>query len=105
MAFKLNPLTGRLDITNNSSSSGVTRVGSTTDKSITRWLGNNANTIQGSLASVQDGGAVQASGFVGTKDITTAVELPNNHYMVATGLTIELTGSVTVGTDSELVLI
>lgn len=105
--FKFNVFTGTLDIVNRTSTggSGVTRVGTTNDRHITIWAGNSSDTIEDSKASIQEGGAIDAQGFVGRKEIDDAVVIPDKHYMIATGITIMVTGSITISTDSELVLI
>ena len=107
MAWKFNPFTGNLDYyTSGGSGSGdVVGPASATDNAIARYDGTTGKLIQNSLAIVQDGGAIQTMGFVGEKEITEAVEIPPKHYMIATGLTIMSSGSISIGSDSELVLI
>lgn len=106
MAYKLNVFSGTLDIVGKSGSgNGVTRVGSTNDRRITIWAGNSSDTIQNSNASVQEGGAVQAQAFVGRKEINEAILIPSKHYMLASGVTIMANGSITVESDSELLII
>lgn len=104
MGFKLNVFTGTFDLVG-TSGSGVARVGPTSDKRITRWSGVDSDTIQDSNAEVQDGGSVQAQGYVGRKEINDQVILPSKHYMISSGLTIMNNGSIVIGTDSELILI
>jgi hypothetical protein len=107
MGYKLNVFTGTLDLVGSSSSGsgGVTRVGPTNDRRITIWAGNSSDTVQNSKAEVQEGGAVQAQAFVGRKEIDDAVSIPSKHYMISSGITIMPTGSVTVDSDSELLII
>ncbi|MFO0006541.1 MAG: hypothetical protein ACK559_36030, partial [bacterium] len=69
------------------------------------WVGTNADTVQGSKAIVQDGGAVQAQAFVGLKNVTDAVNLPVSSYAISTGVVIQDTGSVTIDEDSQLIII
>jgi len=102
MPLRFNPITSQLDLV---SSGGVTGPIVSTDKAIARYDGATGTIIQNSSAILQDGGAVQTQGFVGKKEIDDAVVIPNKHYMVATGLTITTTGSIQIGSDSELVLI
>lgn len=102
MPLKFNPLTAQLDLVDGA---GVTGPSSSTDNAIARYDGITGTIIKNSSAIVQDGGAVQTQGFVGKKEIDDAVVIPNKHYMVATGLTITTTGSIQIGSDSELVLI
>jgi len=101
MPWKFNPLTGTLDFYQR----GVQGPTTSTDNAITTWDGTTGQLVQSSNASVQDGGAVQAQGFVGRKEIDDAVVIPDKHYMVATGIIITSTGSIQIGSDSELMLI
>ena len=102
MPLRFNPITSQLDLVGNA---GVTGPAVSTDNAIARYDGVTGTIIKNSSAIVQDGGAVQTQGFVGKKEIDDAVVIPNKHYMVATGLTITSTGSIQIGSDSELVLI
>jgi hypothetical protein len=104
MSFQFNPITGMLDLVGDSGGD-VIGPNSATDNAIVRYDGITGKLIQNSLALVQDGGAAQAQGYVGRKEINDAVVLPSKHYMIATGLTIMTSGSITIGSDSELVLI
>jgi hypothetical protein len=106
MGYKLNVFTGTLDVVGKSAGSGgVARVGPTNDRRITIWAGNSSDSIQNSRAEVQEGGAVQAQAFVGRKEIDGPVSIPSKHYMISSGITIMSTGSVTVDSDSELLII
>ena len=102
MPLRFNPLTSQLDLVG---SPGITGPNSSTDKAITRWNGTSGSIVQDSKALVQDGGAVQAQSFVGRKEIDDAVAIPQKHYMVASGLTIMNTGSISISQDSELILL
>ena len=102
MPLKFNPLTSQLDLVG---ASGVTGPVTSTDNAIARYDGTTGQVIQNSSALLQDGGAIQTQGFVGKKEIDDAIVIPDKHYMVATGLTITATGSIQIGSDSELVLI
>lgn len=105
MPYRFNPFTCNLDFYKAGSGSGVSRVGNTNDRRITIWSGNNSDTIQNSNAEVQVGGAVQAQGFVGRKEIDAAVLIPSKHYMISSGVTIMTGGSITIESDSEMIII
>ena len=106
MAFKFNPITGTLDLVNASGTgSGVTRVGSTVDKSISRWSGNDSDTIQGSKTLVQDGGGIEAQGFITNRLITDTITIGSDQVMVSSGFSIELTGELVIEADGELVIV
>lgn len=102
MPLRFNPVTSQLDLVNGA---GVTGPVVSTDNAIARYNGTTGSIIKNSSAILQDGGAIQTQGFVGKKEIDDAVVIPNKHYMIATGLTITTTGSIQIGSDSELVLI
>jgi hypothetical protein len=106
MAYKFNPTTGKLDYYNSGSGTGdVVGPSGATDKAIARYDSTTGKLIQDSKAYVQDGGGVQAQAFIGKKEITDAVDIPSKHYMIASGITITNTGSITISSDSELILI
>lgn len=86
--------------------SGVTGVPPTDIDAIARWNDTTGTSIKNSPnTAVQDGGGIQAMGFIGAKEIIAAVVIPDKSYMIATGLTVMITGSISIGSDSELVLI
>ena len=101
MGFKFNPFTGTLDLVEG----GVSRVGNTNDKRIVRWKNNNSDTIENSLALVQDGGSVVAQGFITKKLITDTILIESNNVMVTSGFSIELDGELIIESDGELVLV
>jgi len=106
MPYKFNPTTGKLDYYNSGAGTGdVVGPSGATDEAIARYDGTTGKLIQNSKAILQDGGAIQTQGYVGRKEINDAVVLPSKHYMIATGITITNTGSITIGSDSELLLI
>lgn len=83
----------------------VTGPASSTDNAIARYDGTTGKIIQNSKAILQDSGSIEASSFVGNKEITEAIVIPVKNYMIASGLTITLTGSITISSDSDLLLI
>jgi len=108
MPFKLNPITGNLDLVNSSSggSGGVTGVPPTTSQAIARWVDTGGTTIEDSPGTfVQDGGAIQASGFLTNRSITTQVIIPSLYSWIAPELEIELSGSIFIEPDGELIII
>jgi len=100
---KIGPLDS--DWTELGSAGAVTRVGSTNDRRIAIWDGDDLDTIKNSKAEVQIGGAIQAQSFVGRKEIDDIVLIPSKHYVISSGITIMPTGSVTIDVDSELIII
>lgn len=106
MPFRFNPFTGTLDLVNSAGSgSGVTRIGATTDKSITRWIGTSADTVQGSKTLLQDGGGIEAQGFVTRTLITDQITIGSQQVMVSGGFSVEPTGELVIETDGELIIV
>ena len=107
MAYKtiLNFYTGELQLVN-SSSSGVVGIPPTTIDAIARWADTTGTTIKDSPGTfIQDGGAIQASGFMGNRSITTLVHIPSEYYMEAAELEIELSGAIEIEPDGELIIL
>lgn len=106
MGYKFNIFTGTLDITGSSSGSGnVTGIPPTTDKAIARWFGTGGDTIQDSKTVVQDGGAIEAQGFITHRSITDLVVIPPGESWIAPSLELELTGSIELEPDGELIIV
>jgi hypothetical protein len=63
-----------------------------------------SDNVQDAIAELATG-ASGPQAFVGQKEITTAVVLPPKTYLIATGLVITATGSISIGQDSDLLLI
>lgn len=108
MGYKFNIFTGTLDIVGSSGggSGNVTGIPPTTIDAIARWADITGTTIKDSPNTlVQDGGSVEASGFIGNRSITTLVHIPAEYYMIASELEIELTGSIEIESDAELIIL
>jgi hypothetical protein len=106
MPYRFNIFTGTLDITGSSSSSGtVTGIPPTTITAIARWADTTGTTIENSLALIQDGGAIQASGFLTNRSVTTLISIPSEFSMIAPELELELTGEIDIEADGELIII
>ena len=107
MAYKFNVFTGTLDIVGSSSSGGgVTGIPPTDIDAIARWADTTGTTIKNSPGTyIQDGGAIQASGFMGNRSITTLVHIPAEYYMVAAELELEPSGNIEIEPDAELIIL
>lgn len=101
MAFKFNPITAALEL----ASQGISRFGSTIDKSITRWNGNNNDSVQGSITLVQDSGAIEAQAFITNKLIIDTVTVNASQVMITSEFIIEPTGELIIEADGEVVLV
>lgn len=106
MPFKLNPLTGQLDLVNSSSSGSgnVTGVPPTDVNAIARWDDTTGTTIKNSKASVQDGGAIQTQGILQKRDIVDDVTVPDNYVWIDQDINVT-TGNVTLQGDGEITLV
>lgn len=108
MPYKFNPFTSNLDYYQSSSSGSgnVNGIPPTDINAIARWADTTGTTIKNSPGTdVQDGGAIQASGFVGNRSVTTVVTIPSEYYMVTSGLELEVTGSIELEIDGELIIL
>jgi len=107
MPFKLNPLTGQLDLVGSAATGSVTGIPPTTPGSIARWVDTGGTTIQNSPnTNVQDGGAIESSGFIMQNHMTTTVEVKSGETMVvASYLDLDTGATLIIDGDGELVII
>jgi hypothetical protein len=108
MPFKLNPITGLLDLVNATSSGtgNVTGIPPTTVGAIAQWADTTGTTIQNSPGTfVQAGGAIQANAFMTQRNITTDMFVPSGYSWIAPELELEPTGSIELEADGELVIL
>lgn len=106
MGFKFNIFTGTLDLVNpTASGTGVVGIAPSTDKAIPRWQGTGANTIQDSKAIIQDGGAIQAQGFITKRIIDDVIQIPSGHSLVFPSIELSDTGSIEIDDDGELIIV
>lgn len=88
------------------STGNVSGVPPTDVNAIARWDNTSGTVIKNSPNTyVQDGGAIQASGFITTRSVTTLVVVPSGDSMIAPNLEIELSGSLEIEPDGELIII
>jgi len=104
MPFVFNPLTGSLDLVN-APGGDVFGPSSSTDNAIARFNGTTGKLIQNSKATVQDGGAVVAQGFITNRIITDLVTIPSNHVMITSSFSIESGGELVIESDAEVVIV
>jgi hypothetical protein len=107
VGFKLNVLTGQLDLVNSSSGSGnVTGVPPTDINAIARWDDTTGTTIKNSPGTyIQDSGAIVAQAHITNTIITGEVTIDSDHVMITSGFTIEPTGELVIESDGELVVV
>jgi len=107
MSYRLNIFTGTLDITGTSGSGtgNVTGLPPTTVTAIARWEDTTGTTIENSLALVQDGGAIEAQGFITMRSVINLVIVNSGESWIAPEMEIELTGSIEIEPDAEMIII
>lgn len=107
MPFKLNPITGQLDLVNSSSSGSgnVTGIPPTDINAIARWDDTTATTIKNSLTLIQDGGGIEAQAFITRRRVTDAVVVHTDQTWIAPSLTLEITGSIVIEPDGEVIIV
>lgn len=107
MSFKFNPLTSQLDLVGSTSSSSGDVVGpaSATDKAITRYNSTTGKLIQDSKTVLQDGGALEAQGFLTRRSITDNITIPSGESWIAPSIELELLGSIDIEENGEIIII
>lgn len=109
MPFKLNPLTGQLDLVNPSISPGsgnVTGFPPTDIGAIARWADTAGTEIENSAGTfVQDSGAIQMQASLSDRVITGQVDIPTDYSMLASNVIIETTGQIIINVDAELLIL
>jgi len=106
----LNPFTGFLELVGTSGGGGGGNVSgpspaSSTDHAIARWDGTTGRLLEDSLTDLQDGGAIEAQGFITRRAVTDLVVVPSGESWIAPDLSVELGGSIELELDSELIIV
>lgn len=92
--------------TSGGGSGNVSGVPPTDIDAIARWDDTTGTTIKNSAGTlVQDGGAIQASGFITNRIVTTLISVPSNYSWIAPELQLELSGSIEIESDGELIIL
>jgi len=107
MGYKFNIFTGTLDIagTSGGGTGNVTGVPPTTITAIARWADTTGTTIENSLATIQDSGAIESQGFITNRNIFGTVTVNATESWIAPALTIEPGGNIIIYPGGELILI
>jgi hypothetical protein len=107
MPYRLKIFTGTLDIvgTSGSGSGNVTGIPPTTPTAIARWVDTGATEIENSLSLVQDGGAIESQGFITIRSVTNPVIVNPGESWIAPEMEIELSGSIQIEPDGEMIII
>lgn len=101
MPLKFNPVTSQLDLVGN----GVQGPAVSTDNAISRYDGVSGQIIQNSLAILQDGGAIEGQGFITRRAVTDNVVVGVGQTWLAPHLELEVTGSIDIEIDGEVVIL
>jgi hypothetical protein len=87
-------------------SGNVIGPGSSTDKAIVRWDGTTGTYIQDSPGTyVQDGGAVEAQGFITKRVIDTNVTVPGGYTWIAPNIELDVGGSIVIDPNGQLLIV
>lgn len=105
MPYRFNPFSLTLDFYLNPGTGDVTGPGSSTDKAIARFNGTTGKIIQDSKTIVQDGGAIEAQGFISRRSITDVVTVNTKETWIMSGIELELTGAIQLEPDAEIVIV
>lgn len=104
--MRFNPVTAQLEVVETNSSSGsVSGIPPTTYTAIARWADTTATTIENSLTLLQDGGGIEAQGFITRRSVTNHVDVNSGESWVAPSLIIEVGGSITIQPDAEIIVV
>lgn len=108
MPFKLNPITGQLDLVNATvtGTGNVTGLPPTTLRAIARWADITGTTIENSPGTlVQDGGAIEAQGFITNRNVSGTVTVNTGESWIAPSLQILGGGVIILNPDAQLIII
>lgn len=83
----------------------VSGPGSSTDKAIARWNGITGEFLNDSKTKVQDSGAIEAQAFITRRNVTDAVTVGAGQTWVSPSIVVELTGSIVVDADGEIIIV
>lgn len=107
MGYKFNVFTGTLDLVGSSSSGSgnVTGVPPTDIRAIARWADTTGTTIENSPATlVQDGGGIEAQGFITNRQILNDITIPDKFVMTSTDVEL-VSGDLILEGDGTLLLL
>lgn len=107
MPFKINPITGNLDLVGSAGGGSGNVIGETptTVNAIARWDDISGTSIKDSSTVIQDSGAIQAQGYITRRAVTGLVVIPSGTSWIAPSLELELTGSIELELDAELIIV
>lgn len=107
ITYIFNPFTGNLDAINTGtpgSGNVINTTGIGTNDAIAIFDIDGYH-IKNSLTKIQDGGAIEAQGFITRRSVTALVTIPSGMSWVAPSLELELTGSIELELNSELIIV
>lgn len=107
ITYIFNPFTGNLDAINTGTpgSGNVTNTtGIGTDDAIAIFDVNGYH-IKNSLTKIQDGGAIEAQGFITRRQVTQLVTIPNSMSWISPSIELQLSGSIDLSLDGEIIIV
>lgn len=107
ITYIFNPFTGNLDAVNTSapSSGNVTNTTGIGTNDAIAIFDVDGTHIKNSVTKVQDSGAIEAQGFLTRRSITALVSIPNGESWIAPSLELELTGSIELEPNGEIIIV
>lgn len=106
--FRMNPLTGMLDLVNSATAGtgDVTGPGSSDDKAIARFNGTTGKIIQNSPRTlVQDSGAINSQGFVTDRQVFGTVAVGSTQTWLAPSLEMQPSSIIQLASGAQLIII
>lgn len=88
-----------------SGSGDVSGPSSSTDKAIARFNGVTGKLIENSKTVLQDGGAIEAQGFITRRNVTDNVSVKSDESWITPNIELEPTGSIEVEADGEIIVV
>lgn len=105
MPYKFSPFTGTLDFYQSSGSGDVVGPASATDNAIARYDGTTGKLIQNSLTIVQDGGGIEAQGYMTRRSVTALIKINSGQSWIAPSIELEPSGSIEIDPDAEIIIV
>lgn len=86
-------------------SGDVVGPGSSTDKAIARWDGTTGRLLENSLTTLQDGGALEAQGYITRRSVTADVVVNAGESWIAPSIELAVGGSIEILADGEIIIV
>jgi hypothetical protein len=91
--------------TTSSGSGNVTGIPPTTVTAIARWANTTGTEIENSLALVQNGGAIEAQGFITMRAVINPVIVNSGETWIAPSLELAAGGSIVISSNADIIIV